>query len=110
RVFCVPSIVARTGDAEGFGIVFIEAQAVGTPVVSFASGGVTEAVAHGNTGFLAPERDWRQLARHIIELFRNPGQWSRFSDAAVSRVRSSFNLQRQCALLEQMYVSAIQSH
>lgn len=39
RVFAAPSIRARSGDAEGFGIVFAEAQAMKLPVVSFASGG-----------------------------------------------------------------------
>ena len=33
RVFCAPSNVAPNGDAEGFGLVFIEAQSMGLPVV-----------------------------------------------------------------------------
>src|SRR5271154_3544693 len=52
-VFCAPSVVAETGEAEGFGIVFIEAQSSGLPVVSFRSGGIPEAVSHGRSGFLA---------------------------------------------------------
>jgi glycosyltransferase involved in cell wall biosynthesis len=107
RVFCVPSIVARSGDAEGFGMVFAEAQAMGTPVVSFASGGVPEAVAHGETGFLAPERDWQQLAKFIIELFQNNSLWNQISVNGRERVQRSFNLQRQCNLLEGFYTSAI---
>ncbi|MEM9977595.1 MAG: glycosyltransferase, partial [Cyanobacteria bacterium P01_D01_bin.2] len=54
QVFCGPSIVARSGDAEGFGMVFAEAQAMGLPVVSFATGGIPEAVIHGETGLLSP--------------------------------------------------------
>jgi colanic acid/amylovoran biosynthesis glycosyltransferase len=108
KVFCVPSIVARSGDAEGFGIVFIEAQALGTPVVSFSTGGVPEAVAHGSTGFLAPEHDWRQLAIHIMDLFRNDSLWTQVSHEGVRRVRRSFDLQRQCALLEDLYLGALQ--
>jgi colanic acid/amylovoran biosynthesis glycosyltransferase len=110
RVFCVPSIIARSGDAEGFGMVFLEAQALGTPVVSFTSGGVPEAVSHGTTGFLAPERDWRQLAKFIIELFRNGALWNRLSTAAKERVQQSFDLNHQCGLLEELYASAIDSH
>lgn len=106
-VFCVPSLVARSGDAEGFGMVFIEAQALGTPVVSFASGGVPEAVAHGVTGFLAPERDWRQLAKHIVDLFQNQALWNRMSTRASERARQSFDLRHQCLLLEGLYSSAI---
>ena len=110
RVFCVPSIVARSGDAEGFGMVFAEAQAMGTPVVSFSSGGVPEAVAHGKTGFLAPERDWRHLAKFIIELFQNDSLWNQLSTSGRERVQHSFNLNRQCDLLESFYASAIHSN
>lgn len=107
KLLCVPSIVARSGDAEGFGIVFIEAQAMGTPVVSFATGGVPEAVEHGNTGFLAKERDWRQLAVHIVDLCKNNSLWREMSRAGIERVRRSFSLDRQCALLENLYFTSI---
>jgi glycosyltransferase involved in cell wall biosynthesis len=108
KVFCVPSIVARSGDAEGFGIVFIEAQALGTPVVSFATGGIPEAVAHGSTGFLAKEHDWRQLATDIVELFRNESLWTRMSHTGIERVRKSFDLHHQCGLLEELYANSLQ--
>ena len=63
KVFSVPSIVAKSGDAEAFGIVFAEAQAMKLPVVSFSSGGIPEAVLNNETGFLVPEKDWQSLAK-----------------------------------------------
>jgi colanic acid/amylovoran biosynthesis glycosyltransferase len=39
-VFSVPSVRAASGDGEGFGMVFAEAQAMKLPVASFASGGI----------------------------------------------------------------------
>jgi colanic acid/amylovoran biosynthesis glycosyltransferase len=107
RVFCAPSNVAPNGDAEGFGLVFIEAQSMGLPVVSFASGGVPEAVEHGVTGLLAPERDWNTLASSIIELLENSSMWQRFSTAAQQRVHRSFDLEKQTAVLEQIYRSVL---
>ena len=53
-IFCVPSVRAANGDSEGFGMVFAEAQSCGTPVVSFASGGIPEAVSHGEIRPVSP--------------------------------------------------------
>jgi colanic acid/amylovoran biosynthesis glycosyltransferase len=95
KVFSVPSITADSGDAEGFGIVFAEAQAMGVPVASFASGGIPEAVANGETGLLSPEKDWRSLARDIALLLREDDLWKRMSDLARRRVAEHFDLRKQ---------------
>ena len=102
-VFSTPSITAASGDAEGFGLVFAEAQAMGLPVVSFASGGVPEAVVHGQTGFLVKERDHRALADSILRLLQDHAQWSAFSSAAFHRVRNHFDLRRNTKELEDLY-------
>jgi glycosyltransferase involved in cell wall biosynthesis len=102
-VFCVPSIQASTGDCEGFGIVFAEAQAMGLPCVSFASGGIPEAIAHGETGFLAAERDWKTLAEYILQLLKEPNLWQQFSENGRNRVLTHFNLKQQTKALEDIY-------
>lgn len=102
-VFSTPSLTAESGDAEGFGMVFAEAQAMGLPVVGFASGGVPEAVAHEQTGFLAPERDWESLSEKIAALLSNQELWRRFSEAGQARVRARFDLWKQTAALENIY-------
>ncbi|MGB7156878.1 MAG: glycosyltransferase [Tepidisphaeraceae bacterium] len=103
RVFCAPSVTADNGDAEGFGLVFAEAQAMGTPVVSSASGGIPEAVAHGRTGFLAPERDVNGLTRGLLDLIENDDLWQSFSAAGRELVCSRFDLTKQTRLLESLY-------
>ena len=40
RVFCLPSVTAANGDAEGFGMVLLGSQASGVPVVTSALGGL----------------------------------------------------------------------
>lgn len=102
-VHCTPSITADCGDAEGFGIVFAEAQSMGLPVASFRSGGIPEAVAHGETGLLADEKDWRTLAKNIITLLTDHSAWQHMSRAGQERVRRLFDLRKQCAALEQIY-------
>lgn len=102
-VFCVPSVAISSGASEGFGLVFAEAQAMGLPVVSFQTGGIPEAVSHGETGFLAQERDWEGLAEYIMRLMRNKDLWQKFSDNGRKRVLGKFNLTRQTSLLENIY-------
>jgi colanic acid/amylovoran biosynthesis glycosyltransferase len=102
-VFCVPSVVAASGDAEGFGMVFIEAQAMGLPVVSTLSGGIPEAVKNWETGLLVNERDPRALAEAILALMQNDELWQRYSIAGRKSVEEHFNLRRQTAHLENVF-------
>jgi len=102
-VLCAPSKTAPNGDAEGFGLVFAEAQAAGLPVVSYASGGVVEAVAHGETGYLVPEGDWLALAQSIERLIGDGSLWKRFSEAGIARVRRLFDISSQSRALDDIY-------
>ena len=103
RVFCVPSIEISTGASEGFGLVFAEAQSMGTPVASFKTGGISEAVADGRTGLLSTPGDWRGLALQIDFLLSSTELWKRVSVAGRERVTRYFDLTKQSAALEQMY-------
>jgi glycosyltransferase involved in cell wall biosynthesis len=109
-VFSTPSVVAESGDAEGFGMVFAEAQAMGLPVASFASGGIPEAVEHGVTGLLAPERDTDVLANNIVTLLTDKSLWRRFRAAGQERVKRLFDLEKQTAKLEQVYEEVLREH
>lgn len=106
RVFSTASVTAKSGWTEGFGMVFAEAQAMCLPVASFASGGIPEVVAHGETGLLAKERDWEGLADNLRTLLLNWETWRRMSEAGRARVELLFNLKRQTAVLEELYCSA----
>jgi colanic acid/amylovoran biosynthesis glycosyltransferase len=107
KVFCVPSLVASSGDAEGFGIVFIEAQAMGLPVVSTRSGGIPEAVHDLKTGLLVDENDRRGLAQAILKLLLDEELWRQFSFAGRSRVVEKFNLASQTAHLEERFAELL---
>ena len=107
KVFSVPSITAKSGDSEGFGMVFAEAQAMGLPVASFASGGIPEAVADGETGLLTHERDSEGLAACILRLLEDQELWQRLSQNGQERVRTIFNLHAQTRVLESLYQERI---
>jgi colanic acid/amylovoran biosynthesis glycosyltransferase len=103
RVFCAPSLTAASGDTEGLGMVFCEAQGVGTPVVSTRHGGIPEAVRHGQTGLLAPEKDYPQLADHILRFLTNDDIWAEYSSNGRDLVKREFDLATQTEKLEQVY-------
>ena len=68
-VFVMPSRQVGDSDAEGFGIVFLEANAAGTPVVGAATGGIPDAVVNGETGLLVNDPlDPVELAETIARI------------------------------------------
>ncbi|WP_330986115.1 MULTISPECIES: glycosyltransferase [Enterobacterales] len=102
-VFCLPSVQADNGDAEGFGLVLLEAAASGVPVVTSALGGSTEGVIHGKTGFSFPEHDSLQLASYLEELLSNVELMSSMGLAGRKFVEENFNILTCTASLEQLY-------
>ncbi len=56
------------GDIEGFGLVFVEAGAFGTPVIGGNSGGVGDAVEHEKNGLLVDPESSEAIARGIERL------------------------------------------
>jgi phosphatidylinositol alpha-1,6-mannosyltransferase len=67
-VFVLPNRQMSDGDTEGFGLVFLEANACGTPVVAGNAGGAIDAVQDGVNGLNVDGRDASQIARAILRL------------------------------------------
>ena len=110
RAACsAPQAFTRSGEAEAFGMVFAEAQAMETPVVSFATGGIPEAVLHGETGLLAPDRDWRTLAQYLSLLLKNADLRRKFGVAGRQRVLQLFDLKTQTCALEKIYEGVLET-
>jgi colanic acid/amylovoran biosynthesis glycosyltransferase len=108
RVLCNPSVTAPCGDMEGFGMVFAEAQAVGTPVVSFAHAAIPEAVGHGVTGLLCPERSVSSLADALMTFLEEDALWAKTSERAAAWVRERFDIVSQTKKLETIYDGCVE--
>jgi glycosyltransferase involved in cell wall biosynthesis len=106
-VVCVPSVTRHSGEEEGFGMVCAEAQAVAKPVVAFDSGGISEVVSHGSTGFLAAEGDWRALAEYLLVLLKNPELRVRFGLSGRELILRQFDLEHCTKMLEGIYTRVI---
>jgi len=70
-VFIMPAR-NENGDYEGFGIVYLEANVMGKPVIAGRSGGVEEAVINNYNGLLVDPLDPKDIAAKIIALMNNP--------------------------------------
>lgn len=108
-VFCTPSVTAKSGDSEGLGMVFLEAQAMGVPVASFRHGGIPEAVEHGQTGLLADEGDIEGLAKNILRFLEDPVYREECSVRARARALEQFDIRERTILLEELYDEVLSS-
>ncbi len=68
-------------EAEGFGIVFLEASASGIPAIAGRSGGSHEAVIDGETGYVLDPSDPANVAARLAALFADPARVSMFGAA-----------------------------
>ena len=102
-VFCAPSIVTRTGDAEGLPMTVVEAQACGCPVVASPSGGTAEGIVDGESGFVVPSGDGSALAAALIRVLGDEDLRLRLSAGARRNVLTRFDLGVQCGRLEEIY-------
>jgi phosphatidyl-myo-inositol dimannoside synthase len=78
-------------EAEGFGIVFVEAAACGVPAVAGRSGGSHEAVVDGETGVVVDGRDVDGARRAIAALLADDGARARMGTAARARAAGALS-------------------
>lgn len=102
-MFCGPSAPSATGDEEGLGIVFLEAQASGVPVVSTFCGGIPEAVENGTTGLLTPPNNALQLSDSLLQLLDNSALRHTMGAAARERAVREFSITEQSRKLAAIY-------
>jgi phosphatidylinositol alpha-1,6-mannosyltransferase len=90
-LFVMPNREEGNGDIEGFGMVFLEANACGKAVVGGRSGGTEESVVHGVTGMLVNPDDIDELAATLKLLLLNQDLRHRMGNAGLRRARSEYS-------------------
>ena len=90
-------------EQEGFGIVFLEAAACGTPQLAGRSGGSNEAVVDGETGVVVDHpTDVGSVARSLAELLRNASLREKMSANSRQRVLDEFTYDALSARLSEV--------
>ncbi|MHC1741659.1 MAG: glycosyltransferase family 4 protein [Syntrophobacteraceae bacterium] len=85
-VFVGPSVTAKGGDAEGFGLVFVEALACSCPVIATDLPAIADIVAPGENGLIVEQRSATAIADALIALLGNRPLLSRLQGRARSSV------------------------
>ena len=102
-------LVAVPSHNESFGLVALEAQACGTPVVAAAVGGLVTAVQDGVSGVLVDGHDPLDWSRVMGGLLRSPARRLRLSVGAVRHAKN-FSWDRTAAGLLRVYREAVTEH
>lgn len=92
RFYSAGDIFAFPGFNESLGMVFLEAQSCGIPVVACANAGVPEAVRHEQTGLLVPLKDFDGFVAALETLLKNNAMRTRMSQNAGAYIRKEHDL------------------
>ena len=88
-LLCTREAIERQ-EVEGFGLVLLEAQACGTPVIGTRTGGIPDAVKEGEGGWLIEEDDAAALSKFLSRLVDDPAAF------LVAGKRARERVERQC--------------
>jgi phosphatidylinositol alpha-1,6-mannosyltransferase len=98
-IVVMPNLATDNGDIEGFGMVFLEANAAGKPVIGGRSGGTADAVVDGVTGYLVHSEDDDELVERLRQLLTDKQLRTRMGAAGLRRVQTEFAWEPRAAKL-----------
>lgn len=104
-IICVPST-----EPEPFGLVAVEAMAMGKPVVAARFGGLTEIVVDGATGLTFNPREANALAMALESLLRDDGKRGRLGRAGKVRFDAEFSVASMIRCFGMAYAEMMDKH
>lgn len=86
-LFAMPNRTLPDGDTEGFGLIFLEANACGKPVIGGRAGGATDAIIDGETGLLVDGNDSAAIAKALRDLLGDAARRVRLAQGGLAHAR-----------------------
>ncbi len=97
------------GDTEGFGVVFLEANACGLPVIGGVAGGTADAIDHGRSGFRVDGDSVEQIAKTIARLMLSKALREKLGRRSLSWA-SRFDVEEAASHFEKLLEEALTMH
>ena len=108
--FVMPNRALPNGDTEGFGLVFLEANACGLPVIAGRDGGSTDAVRDGVNGLVVDGHSLREVAAAMLRLREEAGLRGTLREQGLSVARHAGWAEKTEAFLEICLGTTAQRH
>jgi phosphatidylinositol alpha-1,6-mannosyltransferase len=89
-------------DIEGFGIVYLEANSYGKPVIGSKMSGIEEAVADGVSGILIEPDNIEQISEAILKLYNDEELRKKLGEQGKNRVERDFLMENQIQKIKKM--------
>jgi len=102
-IFCLPSL------QQGFGVIMLEAMALGRPAIASGVGGILSIIEDNVNGLVVPPSDSRALADRILELLKNHDFAHRIATAGQKLVEEKFTVDRMLEETIALYKDAHRS-
>ena len=109
-VFVMPHRKLASGDTEGFGVVFLEANACCVPVVAGTAGGAPDAVQDGVNGLTVNGEDVRAIAQAILRILEDSTLRRRLRAGGLARAREADCRKKAVQFLELCHRLAMPAH
>ncbi len=110
RYFSAADVFAFPGFNESLGMVFLEAQCCGLPVIACDNGGIPEIMRHGKTGFLIPLNDRDGFTRYLRLLAEDTGRRTQMGVEAAAYVTAEYDRERNNLQIEKIIARTITTY
>jgi len=109
-IMVLPNYERSNKDNEGFGMVFLEANACGKPVIGGRAGGTEDAVVHAETGLLVDANDENALYESVSTLLSDRSYAGRLGQNGMRRVLTSFRWDIAAKAVRELSLQASNIH